>query len=89
MKKWICYGGGVASMLGCLLGCLLVASGLEVYTGWAEAACFAGALALLALSVVLMGLGSCAEMEEEEKEERLRKARRGAKQTAADRRKAG
>lgn len=86
MKKWICYGGGVASML----GCLLVASGLEVYTGWAEAACFAGALALLALSVVLMGLGSCAEMEEEEKEEQQRKARRGAKQqAAADSRKAG
>lgn len=86
MKKWICYGGGVASML----GCLLVASGLEVYTGWAEAACFAGALALLALSVVLMGLGSCAEMEEEEEEEQLREVQRSAKrQAAADRRKAG
>lgn len=61
MKKWLYYCGSWAS----LIGCLLVASGLESYTGWAMAGCFVGALVLLALSVVLAGLGSCAEMEED------------------------
>lgn len=63
MRKWIYYCGSWAS----LIGCLLVASGLESYTGWAMAGCFVGALVLLALAVVLAGLGSCAEQEEDEK----------------------
>ena len=33
MRKWIYYCGSWAS----LIGCLLVASGLESYTGWAMA----------------------------------------------------
>ena len=45
MRKWIYYCGSWAS----LIGCLLVASGLESYTGWAMAGCFVGALVLLAL----------------------------------------
>ena len=49
MRKWIYYCGSWAS----LIGCLLVASGLESYTGWAMAGCFVGALVLLALAVVL------------------------------------
>ena len=40
MRKWIYYCGSWAS----LIGCLLVASGLESYTGWAMAGCFVGAL---------------------------------------------
>ena len=56
MRKWIYYCGSWAS----LIGCLLAASGLESYTGWAMAGCFVGALVLLALAVVLAGLGSCA-----------------------------
>ena len=63
MRKWIYYCGSWAS----LIGCLLVASGLESYTGWAMAGCFVGALVLLALAVVLAGLGNCAEQEEDEK----------------------
>ena len=63
MRKWIYYCGSWAS----LIGGLLVASGLESYTGWAMAGCFVGALVLLALAVVLAGLGSCAEQEEDEK----------------------
>ena len=59
MRKWIYYCGSWAS----LIGCLLVASGLESYTGWAMAGCFVGALVLLALAVVLAGLGSCAEQD--------------------------
>ena len=51
MRKWIYYCGSWAS----LIGCLLVASGLESYTGWAMAGCFVGALVLLALAVVLAG----------------------------------
>ena len=43
MRKWIYYCGSWAS----LIGCLLVASGLESYTGWAMAGCFVGALVLL------------------------------------------
>ena len=42
MRKWIYYCGSWAS----LIGCLLVASGLESYTGWAMAGCFVGALVL-------------------------------------------
>ena len=53
MRKWIYYCGSWAS----LIGCLLAASGLESYTGWAMAGCFVGALVLLALAVVLAGLG--------------------------------
>ena len=49
MRKWIYYCGSWAS----LIGCLLAASGLESYTGWAMAGCFVGALVLLALAVVL------------------------------------
>ena len=49
MKKWLYYCGSWAS----LIGGLLVASGLESYTGWAMAGCFVGALVLLALAVVL------------------------------------
>ena len=45
MRKWIYYCGSWAS----LIGCLLAASGLESYTGWAMAGCFVGALVLLAL----------------------------------------
>ena len=74
MRKWIYYCGSWAS----LIGCLLVASGLESYTGWAMAGCFVGALVLLALAVVLAGLGSCACKERQPQEKR-----------AADRRKAG
>ena len=48
MRKWIYYCGSWAS----LIGCLLVASGLESYTGWAMAGCFVGALVLLALLAV-------------------------------------
>ena len=61
MRKWIYYCGSWAS----LIGCLLVASGLESYTGWAMAGCFVGALVLLALAVVLAGLGNCAEQDED------------------------
>ena len=76
MRKWIYYCGSWAS----LIGCLLVASGLESYTGWAMAGCFVGALVLLA------GLGNCAEQEEDEKP---RKERQPQKKQAASRRKAG
>ena len=38
MRKWIYYCSSWAS----LIGCLLVASGLESYTGWAMAGCFVG-----------------------------------------------
>ena len=48
MRKWIYYCGSWAS----LIGCLLVASGLESYTGWAMAGCFVGALVLLALALL-------------------------------------
>lgn len=82
MRKWIYYCGSWAS----LIGCLLMASGLESYTGWAMAGCFVGALVLLALAVVLAGLGSCAEQEEDEKP---RKERQPQKKQAASRRKAG
>ena len=75
MRKWIYYCGSWAS----LIGCLLVASGLESYTGWAMAGCFVGAL-------VLAGLGNCAEQEEDEKP---RKERQPQKKQAASRRKAG
>ena len=54
MRKWIYYCGSWAS----LIGCLLVASGLESYTGWAMAGCFVGALVLLALAVVVIGGGA-------------------------------
>ena len=74
------YGGTVQ------IGCLLVASGLESYTGWAMAGCFVGALVLLALAVVLAGLGNCAEQEEDEKP---CKERQPQEKRAADRRKAG
>ena len=67
MRKWIYYCGSWAS----LIGCLLVASGLESYTGWA---------------MVLAGLGSCAEQEEDEKP---CKERQPQEKRAADRRKAG
>ena len=46
----------------------------------------AGSSLLLALAVVLAGLGSCAEQEEDEKP---RKERQPQKKQAADRRKAG
>ena len=46
MRKWIYYCGSWAS----LIGGLLVASGLESYTGWAMAGCFVGALVLLVAS---------------------------------------
>lgn len=82
MRKWIYYCGSWAS----LIGCLLAASGLESYTGWAMAGCFVGALVLLALAVVLAGLGSCAEQEEDEKP---CKERQPQEKRAADRRKAG
>lgn len=82
MRKWIYYCGSWAS----LIGCLLVASGLESYTGWAMAGCFVGALVLLALAVVLAGLGNCAEQEEDEKP---CKERQPQEKRAADRRKAG
>ena len=72
MRKWIYYCGSWAS----LIGCLLVASGLESYTGWAMAGCFVGALVLLALAVVLAGLGNCAEQEEDEKPRSRRKNER-------------
>ena len=81
MRKWIYYCGSWAS----LIGCLLVASGLESYTGWAMAGCFVGAL-VLALAVVLARLGNCAEQEEDEKP---RKERQPQKKQAASRRKAG
>ena len=81
MRKWIYYCGSWAS----LIGCLLAASGLESYTGWAMAGCFVGALVLLALAVVLAGLG-CAEQEEDEKP---CKERQPQEKRAADRRKAG
>ncbi len=54
MRKWIYYCGSWAS----LIGCLLAASGLESYTGWAMAGCFVGALVLLALAVVVIGGGA-------------------------------
>lgn len=82
MRKWIYYCGSWAS----LIGGLLAASGLESYTGWAMAGCFVGALVLLALAVVLAGLGSCAEQEEDEKP---CKERQPQEKRAADRRKAG
>ena len=66
--------------------CKRAASGLESYTGWAMAGCFVGALVLLALAVVLAGLGSCAEQEEDEKP---CKERQPQEKRAADRRKAG
>ena len=75
MRKWIYYCGSWAS----LIGCLLVASGLESYTGWAMAGCFVGALVLLAL-------GNCAEQEEDEKP---CKERQPQEKRADDRRKAG
>ena len=81
MRKWIYYCGSWAS----LIGCLLVASGLESYTGWAMAGCFVGALVLLALAVVLAGLGSA----EQEDDEKPRKERQPQKKQAASRRKAG
>lgn len=77
MRKWIYYCGSWAS----LIGGLLVASGLESYTGWAMAGCFVGALA-----VVLAGLGNCAELEEDEKP---CKERQPQEKRAADRRKTG
>lgn len=61
-------------------------SGLESYTGWAMAGCFVGALVLLALAVVLAGLGNCAELEEDEKP---CKERQPQEKRAADRRKTG
>lgn len=83
MRKWIYYCGSWAS----LIGCLLVASGLESYTGWAMAGCFVGALVLLALAAVLAGLGSCAELEEDEKPRKER--RQPQKKQADSHRKAG
>lgn len=83
MRKWIYYCGSWAS----LIGCLLVASGLESYTGWAMAGCFVGALVLLALAAVLAGLGSCAELEEDEKPRK--EQRQPQKKQADSHRKAG
>lgn len=54
--------------------------------GWAMAGCFVGALVLLALAVVLAGLGNCAEQEEDEKP---CKERQPQEKRADDRRKAG
>ena len=82
MKKWLYYCGSWAS----LIGCLLVASGLESYTGWAMAGCFVGALVLLALAAVLAGLGSCAG---QEGDWLPRKGEQPQKKQAASRRKAG
>ena len=48
--------------------------------------CFVGALVLLALAVVLAGLGNCAEQEEDEKP---CKERQPQEKRADDRRKAG
>ena len=84
MRKWIYYCGSWAS----LIGCLLVASGLESYTGWAMAGCFVGALVLLALAVVLAGLGNCAEQEEDESPARSGSRRRSGR-PAAERRAEG
>ena len=50
------------------------------------AGCFVGALVLLALAVVLAGLGNCAEQEEDEKP---CKERQPQEKRADDRRKAG
>lgn len=58
----------------------------KLHPGWAMAGCFVGALVLLALAVVLAGLGSCAEQEEDEKP---CKERQPQEKRAADRRKAG
>ena len=83
MRKWIYYCGSWAS----LIGCLLVASGLEKLHGLGHGRVFLwGALVLLALAVVLAGLGSCAEQEEDEKP---CKERQPQEKRAADRRKAG
>mgnify|MGYP000382294522 CR=1 FL=1 len=78
MRKWIYYCGSWAS----LIGCLLVASGLESYTGWAMAGCFVGALVLLALAVVLAGLGSCAEQERTKSPARSGSRRKNERLTA-------
>ena len=85
MRKWIYYCGSWAS----LIGCLLVASGLESYTGWAMAGCFVGALVLLALAVVLAGLGNCAEQEEDWQAPQGASSRRRSRRPAAERRAEG
>ena len=69
------------------IGALLVSSGIEhSANGWEMLGWAAAALVLLALAVVLAGLGNCAEQEEDEKP---RKERQPQKKQAASRRKAG
>lgn len=83
MKKWIYYGGMYLSFL----GGLLVASGMETYRGWGAAACFFGSLGLFALTVILAGLGNCAQMEEAAQAEEKRQSRKAAEGSTS--RKAG
>ena len=99
MRKWIYYCGSWAS----LIGCLLVASGLESYTGWAMAGCFVGALVLLALFgrfyrhdravyisvIVCTLLAGLGNCAEQEEDEKPRKEQQPQKKQAASRRKAG
>ena len=82
MRKWIYYCGSWAS----LIGCLLVASGLESYTGWAMAGCFSGGAGAAGAGC---GAGGPGQLRRAGRGRKARKERQPQKKQAASRRKAG